>query len=133
MNALFWSPAGNYIILAGMGALNGVLEFYDVNRKCSMAVDEHFMCTDVEWASSGLYVATAVTQPINATDAWRYSMENGYKIWTFQGQTVSHSPTETFHQFLWRPMPPSLLSPAQKAEIRKNLRDKYYKVGASVG
>ena len=98
-----------------------------MNRKKSIASQEHFMCTDVEWGPSGLYVATAVTQPIDSAEAWRYSMENGYKIWTFQGTPIVHNPTEQFYQFLWRPRPATLIKGPQKEKIRKGLRDKYYK------
>jgi translation initiation factor 3 subunit B len=31
-NALFWSPAGRYIILAGLKGFNGQLEFYNVDE-----------------------------------------------------------------------------------------------------
>lgn len=127
VNALHWSPQGNYIILAGLGQMNGMLEFYDVNRKASLSVSEHFMCNHIQWGPSGIYVATAVAQPISTREAWRFANENGFKIWTFQGLLKQENPVDQFYQFLWRPRPPTLISKEQQAEIRRTIREVYYK------
>ena len=52
-NALFWSPAGRFIILAGLKGFNGQLEFYNVDELETMATAEHFMATDIEWDPTG--------------------------------------------------------------------------------
>jgi translation initiation factor 3 subunit B len=52
-NALFWSPSGRYIILAGLKGFNGQLEFYNVDELETMATAEHFMATDIEWDPTG--------------------------------------------------------------------------------
>ena len=52
-NALFWSPAGRYIILAGLKGFNGRLEFYNVDELETMATAEHFMATQIEWDPTG--------------------------------------------------------------------------------
>lgn len=52
-NALFWSPAGRFIIFAGLKTQNGTLEFYNVDELETMASGEHFMCTDIEWDPTG--------------------------------------------------------------------------------
>ncbi|KAI3676754.1 hypothetical protein L1987_86370 [Smallanthus sonchifolius] len=98
-NALFWSPGGCFIILAGLKGFNGQLEFYNVDELETMATTEHFMATYIEWDPTGRYVATSVTSV--------HEMENGFN-------------------FLWRPRPPSLLSPEKEEEIFKNLK-KYSK------
>lgn len=54
-NALFWSPSGRFIILAGLKGFNGQLEFYNVDELETMATAEHFMATDVEWDPTGRY------------------------------------------------------------------------------
>lgn len=117
-NALFWSPAGRYIILAGLKNLNGVLEFYNVDELETMAFGEHFMCTDIEWDPTGRYVATSVTSV--------HEMENGFNIWSFNGKLLYRILKDHFFQFLWRPRPPSFLSPEKEEEIAKNLK-KYSK------
>uniref|UniRef100_A0A0D6QWQ8 Eukaryotic translation initiation factor 3 subunit B n=1 Tax=Araucaria cunninghamii TaxID=56994 RepID=A0A0D6QWQ8_ARACU len=117
-NALFWSPIGRFVILAGLKALNGQLEFYNVDELETMATGEHFMATDVEWDPTGRYVATSVTSV--------HEMENGFNIWSFNGKLLYRIPRDHFYQLLWRPRPPSLLSPEKEEEISKNLK-KYSK------
>ncbi|KAJ4836996.1 Eukaryotic translation initiation factor 3 subunit B [Turnera subulata] len=118
-NALFWSPAGHYVILAGLKGFNGQLEFYNVDELETMATAEHFMATDIEWDPTGRYVATAVT-------AVHHEMENGFNIWSFNGKLLYRILKDHFFQFSWRPRPPSFLTPEKEEEIAKNLK-KYSK------
>eukprot|EP00252_Welwitschia_mirabilis_P007653 TRINITY_DN1925_c0_g1_i1.p1 TRINITY_DN1925_c0_g1~~TRINITY_DN1925_c0_g1_i1.p1 ORF type:complete len:724 (+),score=157.56 TRINITY_DN1925_c0_g1_i1:218-2389(+) len=117
-NALYWSPMGKFVVLAGLKALNGQLEFYNVDELETMATGEHFMATDVEWDPTGRYVATSVTSV--------HEMENGFNIWSFNGKLLYRILRDHFFQLSWRPRPPSLLSPEKEEEISKNLK-KYSK------
>ncbi|XP_051147222.1 eukaryotic translation initiation factor 3 subunit B-like isoform X2 [Andrographis paniculata] len=117
-NALFWSPGGRFIILAGLKGFNGQLEFYNVDELETMAQTEHFMATDVEWDPTGRYVVTAVTSV--------HEMENGFCVWSFNGKQLYRILKDHFFQFLWRPRPPSFLTPEKEEEIAKNLK-KYSK------
>jgi len=118
-NHLFWSPAGDFIVLAGLKNLNGVFEFFDVNEMETMNTSEHLMANEVEWDPTGRFVATI-------SSAWRHQLENGYCMWSFQGKCVHKLVKDKFLQFSWRPRPPSLLSEEKEKEIRKNL-SKYSK------
>ncbi|CAI0413995.1 unnamed protein product [Linum tenue] len=121
-NALFWSPSGHYVILAGMKGFNGQLEFYNVDELETMATAEHFMATDVDWDPTGRYVATAVTSV-------HHEMENGFNIWSFNGKLLYRTLKDHFFQaspYQWRPRPPSFLSAEKEEEIAKNLK-KYSK------
>jgi len=60
-NVFFRSPAGQFIVLAGMRTMNGVLEFIDTNDFTVMNSGDHFMCTDIEWDPTGRYVMTGVS------------------------------------------------------------------------
>lgn len=85
--------------------------------------DEHFMLTDVQWDPSSRYVITAVTQPMqNEIGGFKYSMEAGFAIWTFQGRVLHRQQKEKLWQISWRPHPPSLLSSSKQANIRKNVK-----------
>ena len=55
-NHIFWSPAGQFVVLAGLRNMNGVLEFIDTADFTSMNSGEHFMATDIEWDPTGRYV-----------------------------------------------------------------------------
>ena len=79
-NAIFWSPAGRHLVLAGLKGLNGQLEFFSADEMETLATAEHFMCTDVDWDPTGRYVATSVTAV--------HAMENGFNVWSFNGQLL---------------------------------------------
>lgn len=64
-NALFWSPAGRFIVLAGLKGFNGQLEFYNVDELETMATAEHFMATDVEWDPTGRYMFNPISLDIS--------------------------------------------------------------------
>ncbi|XP_010454917.1 PREDICTED: eukaryotic translation initiation factor 3 subunit B-like [Camelina sativa] len=117
-NALFWSPTGKYIILAGLKGFNGQLEFFNVDELETMATAEHFMATEIEWDPTGRYVATAVTSV--------HEMENGFTIWSFNGNLLYRTLKDHFFQLAWRPRPPSFLTAEKEEEIAKNLK-KYSK------
>lgn len=123
--SVYWSPHGNNIVLAGLGDLNGVLEFWDTDEKQSITVQEHFKCTHVEWDPSGRVVASAVCQPID-NSYYKYQMDNGFTLWSFQGKKLLEERKDAFYQFLWRPRPHSLLTDDEYAEVVRNLK-KYEK------
>ncbi|KAJ4902960.1 Eukaryotic translation initiation factor 3 subunit B [Raphanus sativus] len=118
-NALFWSPTGKYIILAGLKSFNDQLEFFNVDEMETMATTEHFMATDIEWDPTGRYVATAVTSV--------HEMENGFTVWSFNGKLLYRVLKDHFFQLAWRPRPPLFLPPKKEEEIAKNLKKKYSK------
>ncbi|CAI5715974.1 unnamed protein product [Hyaloperonospora brassicae] len=118
---LYWSPLGNNIVLAGLGEINGQLEFWDTTEQQSITVQEHFKCSHVEWDPSGRVVATAVCQPLD-NSYYKLTMDNGYTLWTFQGKKLLEEKKDTFFQFLWRPRPRTLLSEAQFKNVVKNLK-----------
>ncbi|WAQ97470.1 EIF3B-like protein [Mya arenaria] len=114
-NHLFWSPTGQFIVLAGLRNLNGVFEFIDSADMTVMAQTEHFMATDVEWDPTGRYVMTGVSW-------WGHKVDNGYWLWSFQGRLLQKQQLDRFCQLLWRPRPPTLLSVDDVKEIKKNLK-----------
>jgi len=114
-NHLFWSPNGQFIVLAGLRSMNGVLEFIDTQDMTVMAQTEHFMATDVEWDPTGRYVASAVSW-------WGHKVDNAFWIWNFQGQLLHKQSLDRFCQLMWRPRPSSLLPEKQVKEIRRNFK-----------
>jgi translation initiation factor 3 subunit B len=77
-NKLFWSPLGTHLVLAGLGPMNGQLEWVDCDAgEPTGPPQEHFQCADVEWDPSGRYVITSATQPLGA-EAWRYTVSDTF-------------------------------------------------------
>ena len=126
-NALFWSPLGGHLILAGLGPFNGQLEWLDVESGESLTptVQEHFQCSEVEWDPSGRFVITSATQPIGDAH-WKYTMDNGYNLWSMQGQLLAQVKIDNCYQVMWRPRPSNLLSKEQLAALKANLKEKYW-------
>lgn len=108
-NSLIWSPSGTHLVIAGLGNLNGTLEFFDVNLLETMGTDEHYMASNVEWDPSGRYVASTVS-------FWRHQLDTGYNIYMFNARLLKKTVMEKFCQFLWRPRPPTPLS-LEKLEV----------------
>jgi len=124
-NCLFWSPAGKVIILASLGdSASGTLDFYDISQKKLIASKEHYRANAVLWDPSGRTVTTTVSQPIEGGH-FKFAMDNGYIIWTFQGRQMVQQSFETFYQFQWRPRP-NFLSDDDVKKVVKNLK-KYEK------
>lgn len=117
-NHLFWSPMGQFMVLANLGLTGGALEFLDTNDFTIMNVSHHYQMSGIEWDPTGRYVVTGVS-------SLKCKMDCGYYIWSFQGKILRRVMKEGFAQFHWRPRPPTLLSEKQQKEIKKNLK-KYY-------
>jgi len=123
-NCIFWSPAGRTIILASLGdQASGTLEFYDVDNK-TLIIKEHYRANQVRWDPSGRTVASIVSQPVGGGH-FKFAMDNGYILWTFQGKQIHQASFEAFYQFQWRPRE-KLLTKEEIYEISKNIK-KYEK------
>ena len=123
-NCIFWSPAGSTIILGSLGeSSSGTLEFYDCDTK-SLVVKEHYRCNNIVWDPSGRTVASLVSQPIGGGH-FKFAMDNGYILWSFQGKQLYQQSFETFYQLQWRPRE-GLLTKTEVGKVRKNLK-KYEK------
>ncbi len=79
-NAVFWSPAGRNVVLAGLKQHNGHLEFFNADELETLATEQHFMCSDVQWDPTGRYVATSVNS--------MQQMDTGYMMWSFNGKQL---------------------------------------------
>lgn len=127
-NCLYWSPTGDFLVVAGLGDKNGWLEFINMNDLDHTTQTEHHMCTDVEWDPSGRYVISSVTQPLNVKPMdFRVTMENGYILWSGTGVQLHKVPVDPCYQVLWRPRPKTLFTAKQIEGIKDSLKEKYWK------
>jgi translation initiation factor 3 subunit B len=127
---VFWAPGGQYFVCAAIQASGGDLIFGGLmpdNKLEILHRDEHFMLTHVEWDPSSRYVITAVTQPMrDEGGGFKYQMEAGYAIWTFQGRQLCKFAKDKLFSATWRPHPPPMITEDQQKSIRKNIK-KYSK------
>lgn len=125
-NTVYWAPEGQYFVAAANNNGGGDLLFGSLTPEGKLELthkDEHFMLTDVQWDPSSRYVITAVTQPMREeVGSFKYQMEAGYAIWTFQGRQIFRKQMEKLWHVSWRPHPPTLLSDGEHKDIRKNIK-----------
>lgn len=119
-NALYYSPRGQYVVIAGLGTMGGSFEFVDTgsaenSEVYTMNGGEHFNASDLTWDPTGRYVCTYVGY-------WRHQMDTGYFIWGFQGKLLQKYGIDKFYSFAWRPRPATLLSAEEVETIRKNYK-----------
>lgn len=70
-NHLFWSPGGQFVVLAGLGSNGGgSLEFVDTNEFLVMNTTDHYQMSDVEWDPTGRCVVTGVS-------TWKTKVDTG--------------------------------------------------------
>ncbi|XP_034087242.1 eukaryotic translation initiation factor 3, subunit Ba [Gymnodraco acuticeps] len=119
-NSIFWSPQGQFLVLAGLRSMNGALTFVDTSDCTMMNIAEHYMASDVEWDPTGRYVVTSVSW-------WSHKVDNAYWLWTFQGRLLQKNSKDRFCQLLWRSRPTTLLGVEQAKTIKKDLK-KYSKI-----
>ncbi|XP_053992275.1 uncharacterized protein LOC128883680 isoform X2 [Hylaeus volcanicus] len=119
-----WSPAGQYFLAASQ-ASDGTLLFGCLNETNHVEIVQkatHFELTDIFWDPSGRYVTTAVLIH-GGVDSYRITSNAGFHIHSFLGRLLYRLQDEKTCQFLWRPRPPSLLSPDKLANVYKKLKE----------
>ncbi|RLW01411.1 hypothetical protein DV515_00007854, partial [Chloebia gouldiae] len=114
-NTIFWSPQGQFVVLAGLRSMNGALAFVDTSDCTMMNIAEHYTASDVEWDPTGRYIVTSVSW-------WSHKVDNAYWLWTFQGRLLQKNNKDRFCQLLWRPRPATLLSEDQIKELVERRR-----------
>ncbi|WZY93473.1 hypothetical protein YC2023_065802 [Brassica napus] len=89
-DALFWSPKGNRIVLAGLK--EGNLEFFDVDQLAQISPVANVVANQVAWNQSGKYVATVFTSPQEKIDSDCHSEPDDPResltIWSSDGKRL---------------------------------------------
>lgn len=124
INTFEWSPAGQYFVAASKGS-DGTLLFGCLNDQNKVEIvhrDEHLDLTDILWDPSGRYVTTAVLVA-PGSNSYRYGNNAGFHIYSFLGRLQYRFTNEKCQQFMWRPRPPSLLSPEKIEDVHRKLKE----------
>ncbi|XP_049849971.1 eukaryotic translation initiation factor 3 subunit B-like [Schistocerca gregaria] len=113
VNALFWSPMGEIVVLANLPS--GTLEFYNVASNESICQDLHHPnASHCEWNPTGCYFVTY-------SSSWEEKGETGWMMWSPTGKELhSEIRSGSLYQFRWRPRPPSLLTKKDEKYIQEN-------------
>ncbi|XXG72935.1 hypothetical protein AAC387_Pa07g1925 [Persea americana] len=65
------------------------IEFYNLDELDTMATEEHFMTTSIEWDPTGRYVVTSVTSV--------HEMGNVFNVWTFDSRVLYRISRDRFY------------------------------------
>lgn len=114
-NTILYSPHARFVLVAGFGNLQGLVDVYDRQNKFAKVSTFEASNTSVcEWSPCGRYILTATTAP-------RLQVDNGLKVWHASGKLVYMKEYPKLYSITWKPQPlqafPNLktLEPAPEA------------------
>ncbi|KAL4586830.1 hypothetical protein LXL04_011474 [Taraxacum kok-saghyz] len=98
-NTIRWNPNGKFICVAGYGNLPGDMAFWDYIEKKQIGSTKAEWSVSSEWSPDGLYFMTATTAP-------RRQVDNGIKIFYYNGSLCFKKKFERLYQVDWKPDSP---------------------------
>ncbi|XP_010428226.1 PREDICTED: eukaryotic translation initiation factor 2A [Camelina sativa] len=98
-NTLRWNPKGRVLCVAGFGNLPGDMAFWDVVNKKQLGSNKAEWSVTHEWSPDGHYFLTASTAP-------RRQIDNGMKIFNYDGKRYFKKAFEKLYQAEWKPESP---------------------------
>lgn len=123
---VLWSPAGGVAALVFNAPETCIFDLHDVDSNVQLASRKHDRGNRLVWDPSGRMIASCTITDMRHASA-RGHAEDGFILYTFQGNLVSSVRRERLFQFMWRPRPKDLIPTEEKKKIVKNLR-KYEKI-----
>jgi translation initiation factor 3 subunit B len=118
VNQLYWSPSGQYLVLASVhqqNASGGSLDFVDAEHQTIVNSGDHPGLSICEWDPTGRFFVSCVSLSSQKID-------NGLMFWSCMGRTLFKHSVDHLTQFVWRPRPPSPLTESALKEIKKNMK-----------
>lgn len=123
---VIWSPAGGVAAIVFFQSDNCWFNLFDVDSVSSLASRRQERCSRLVWDPSGRTFAAFYTTPLRQAHV-RGQPEDGYTLYSFQGQHICTVKKDKLFRFAWRPRPMNVMSPEERTKVIKNLK-KYEKV-----
>ncbi|XP_068330756.1 uncharacterized protein [Pyrus communis] len=98
-NTIRWNPRGKFLCLAGFGNLPGDMAFWDYIEKKQLGTTRAELSVTSEWSPDGRYFMTATTAP-------RLQVDNGIKIFHYNGSLFFKKMFDKLYQADWKPESP---------------------------
>nr|AKM76403.1 eukaryotic translation initiation factor eIF2A family protein [Geranium incanum] len=98
-NTIRWNPKGRFLCIAGFGNLPGYMAFWDFIDKKQIGTTKSELSVISEWSPDGRYFMTATTAP-------RLQVDNGIKIFHYNGSLYFKKMLEKLYQADWKPVSP---------------------------
>jgi len=108
-----WAPNGHILAIAGFGNLQGDIDIWDPKKVKKVGNAKAHCAAHFEWSPDSNYFTTAVLSP-------RIRVDNGYKIWTFDGDLIYEEPVNELYQVGWKPGKYQNKIPLFKKKIETN-------------
>lgn len=116
-NTLRWNPHGKLLCVAGFGNLPGEMAFWDCSAKKLLGSSKAEWSVTSEWSPDGRYFMTATTAP-------RLQVDNGIKIFSYNGTLYFKKMFDKLYQAEWRPADSTTYGdlPELVEQVKENLR-----------
>ncbi|XP_015581729.2 eukaryotic translation initiation factor 2A [Ricinus communis] len=111
-NTVRWNPKGKFLCLAGFGNLPGDMAFWDYVNKKQLGTTRAECSVTSEWSPDGCYFMTATTAP-------RLQVDNGIKIFHYNGSLYFKKMFGKLYQAEWKPESPDKFD--EIAELAKSV------------
>lgn len=98
-NTIRWNPKGKFLCVAGFGNLPGDMAFWDYMEKRQLGTTKAECSVTSEWSPDGCYFMTATTAP-------RLQVDNGIKIFHYNGSLYFKKMFDKLYQAEWKPESP---------------------------
>lgn len=101
-NHIKYSPQSRFVVVAGFGNLQGHMDIYD--RSQAMKKVGEILATNssfYDWSPCGRVILTATTSP-------RLRVDNGIKLWNYEGQLLYQHDNTELYAVGWRPQSTAL-------------------------
>lgn len=98
-NTIRWNPKRKFLCLAGFGNLPGDMAFWDYIDKKQLGATRAELSVTSEWSPDGRYFMTATTAP-------RLQVDNGIKIFHYNGSLFFKKMFDKLYQVDWKPESP---------------------------
>lgn len=98
-NTVRWAPNGKIVCLGGFGNLQGQMDFWDVKTTTKLGTAQAHCAAVCEWAPDSRHFVAAVVSP-------RIRVDNGYKIFRYDGNLIYEAHVNELYQVEWRPALP---------------------------
>jgi len=97
-NKLLYDPYGRILCVGGFGSLNGDMDFWDLTKPDLKKVGRAnaFSASHQEWCPDSKHFMACVVSP-------RMKMDNGIKVFTYNGELVHEEKIPELYQVNWRP------------------------------
>lgn len=120
LQPMLWSPAGGVIALAYFASDSVSFQLHDVDSNQCLAKKRHERGNRLYWDPCGRLLASCTITELRNKNA-KGNSQDGFNLYSFQGELKVAVKREKLYSFSWRPRPKDLMTPEEKKAVIKNI------------